>query len=610
MLPEQNIEMIWESRNKARFVDLGYCFTKIGDMFLVDIKHMARYSKANIVVECDYCGEKVSKTYSNYVLEKSKSIIINKDCCEKCIPLKKQDVYDLRRTNKSYIRKCNVCENEYDLSDEFFRKRGEKYGNPVFSYSCKECEKTKHREEQTLKPKKEYTNEQAINIYLNAVKLNETLPCGYWGMLSGDQAIQVFKCAIIYNYGNDLKESLIQIDNKTLIKLKLNTIPKPYGGIFNMLNNIYPNTIMSWELKSTSNDYWKDDSNKINALTWFVEQLIKDNVIESIDEIPKKISFKYFKDYKIQGLMANHFNSSIYNAFNFLFPDKWKPWEFNITPKGFYQKEENRKEVMEWFVEKLMADGTIMNIDEIPVKINGTVFRKYGLDAFASDYFAGSVTKAFEFLYPTRWYPWEFDTPPKFFRDKLNVKLALDWLVDKLISDGIIKELKDASNVVNYKTFENNRLISLLREYSNVESIFVENYPETFNLGDFSYIYSSDGIRLDSNEEYIVHEWLLKHFDKVQFNGNSTKHPAKWINEEFNESYIPDWIVDENIIVEHFGYYCPSSAKPRFINYIKKANRKIDYFSSLKDYSFVPLFSKDLHCDLNGLKGKMSCHIL
>ena len=609
MLPEQKVEMIWVSTNKARFIDLGYCFTKIGDVFLVDVQHLTKYSKCKVMVQCDYCGEKIPKIYGNYTNEKAK-LTINKDCCENCKYIKAKEIFESNRINKSNIRKCNSCDNEYELTSDNFRKRGTSVNGSIkFSYICKDCDKKEYQQKQDVKPKKSYTDDMAIDIYLNAVNNNISLPSSYWNRLSEVQIIKVFKCAIINNFGDDSKETLCKIDSNIIIKLKFSRITEKYsGGIYNLLNVAYPNILMPWELKSTSNNYWDNSSNKKEALCWLVCQLIKDEIITSIEEIPKKVNFQCFKDYRLQGMMAHHFNSSIYDAFNFIFPDKWKPWEFH-TPKGFYQIEENRKFVMEWFVKKSIEDGIIMNIEEVPEKIDVNTFVNYDLDGFIRGYFMGSVLKAFDFLYPNKWYPWEFTTPTNFFKDKSNVKSALDWLVKKLINDGVINELKDVSNVVNYKTFDHNKLISLLREYDNVESIFVENYPDTFKVGDFKYIYSSDGVRLDSNEEYTVHEYLLKNFNKVQFNGNSTKNPAKWINEKYNESYIPDWIINDNIIVEHFGYSCPSSAKPRFINYIEKSNRKIDYFLSLSDYSFVSLFSEDLRFDLKGVKDKLSPYI-
>jgi hypothetical protein len=180
-----------------------------------------------------------------------------------------------------------------------------------------------------------------------------------------------------------------------------------------------------------------------------------------------------------------------------------------------------------------------------------------------------------------------------------------DWLVNKLIKDGTIKELKDVSNVVNYKTFDNNKLLSLLRLYKNVEDVFIKNYPEVFKKGDFSYIYSSDGIRLDSNEEYQIHELLLDNFNNIQYNGNATKNSTKFTNDKFNEYYIPDWIINDNIIIEYFGYICENSKQIRFIDYNKKCNRKIEYFSSLSNYTFISLFKEDLKFALKGVKKKL-----
>lgn len=80
----------WNGRNKQRYIDLGYEFTKICDEFVVtDESHLSKSSKAIVRVICDYCGNVVTKNYQTYVKQHDKKY---GDACVKCQPLKNRDL--------------------------------------------------------------------------------------------------------------------------------------------------------------------------------------------------------------------------------------------------------------------------------------------------------------------------------------------------------------------------------------------------------------------------------------------------------------------------------------------------------------------------------------
>lgn len=67
MLLSKTTTMCWNSKNKKRFVELGYVFTKMFDTFEVDVEDLSDGSNAIVTVQCDFCGATMEKTYYQYI---------------------------------------------------------------------------------------------------------------------------------------------------------------------------------------------------------------------------------------------------------------------------------------------------------------------------------------------------------------------------------------------------------------------------------------------------------------------------------------------------------------------------------------------------------------
>ena len=124
--PNQLIEIKWSKANKAYFIEKGYPFTRIGDIFYVRPEELPRYSGKEIVVICDYCGKEYKVVYKNYITCSLKQN--NKTCCKQCSQLK--------------IKEVNQ----------------EKYGVPYYTYT----DDFKKKTQQTLATKYEVDNVSQI----------------------------------------------------------------------------------------------------------------------------------------------------------------------------------------------------------------------------------------------------------------------------------------------------------------------------------------------------------------------------------------------------------------------------------------------------------------
>lgn len=89
------VEMRWSSVNKNKYVQRGYTYTKMGDIFLAKVKDVLELSSGQkIPVYCDFCGELYYPTSRNYQKVKDRKEC---DCCASCkgkkIKLTVQDKY-------------------------------------------------------------------------------------------------------------------------------------------------------------------------------------------------------------------------------------------------------------------------------------------------------------------------------------------------------------------------------------------------------------------------------------------------------------------------------------------------------------------------------------
>lgn len=132
MLISKTVIMKWNARNKKRFVNLGYEFTKMNDEFEIDVFDLSDGSLTPVKVQCDYCGTEYEKSWYNYLLEIKKSTI-HTDCCCKC---KK---YKIVETAKNKYGVNSVFQID-EVKEKIAQTNLEKYGssNPFGSKSIQE----------------------------------------------------------------------------------------------------------------------------------------------------------------------------------------------------------------------------------------------------------------------------------------------------------------------------------------------------------------------------------------------------------------------------------------------------------------------------------------
>ena len=142
MLISRTVKIKWNAKNKRRFVDLGYKFTKMNDTFDVKVEDLSNGSSAKIKVQCDYCGEIYELQYDTWTHRNNKE----SDCCgnPNCTSLKAKNVlkekYGTENIRKikgvnEKIKQTNLqrygCDNPFgnkDIQDKIKETTIKKYG--------------------------------------------------------------------------------------------------------------------------------------------------------------------------------------------------------------------------------------------------------------------------------------------------------------------------------------------------------------------------------------------------------------------------------------------------------------------------------------------------
>ena len=121
----------------------------------------------------------------------------------------------------------------------------------------------------------------------------------------------------------------------------------------------------------------------------------------------------------------------------------------------------------------------------------------------------------------------------------------------------------------------------------------MEAFPErNFSPEEFDLLVADDGQICDSKEELVLHNFLIQSVSYAKIE----REAVRFYNGEHDETYIPDWIIEQNgrkYIVEYFGLYGSNLYK----GYTEKSERKMAFYPSLSQYTFVAIFPEDFKAE-------------
>ena len=143
-----------------------------------------------------------------------------------------------------------------------------------------------------------------------------------------------------------------------------------------------------------------DVESSINEINKLTQNEIKSKILNiikkekiNIPNIPNKLKYSIFIKHNVDEIIFYRFNDNIYELIEFIFPNKFKPWNF----EGFRWNLEKAKEAIRWMIFELKY-----NDDDIKNKVSIKTFYDYGLFNVFLNYFKGYVSVAIMESFPEK----------------------------------------------------------------------------------------------------------------------------------------------------------------------------------------------------------------
>lgn len=193
---------------------------------------------------------------------------------------------------------------------------------------------------------------------------------------------------------------------------------------------------------------------------------------------------------------------------------------------------------------------------------------------------------------------WEFkklDVPNNYWKEKRNCYYHIESIIHQLIQSNILNNKTDLFllGMDNLKKFFNKTMISLCGW-----NIFIEYFTSKgIDCSQCKALIYED-ILFDSKEELEFYKELKSRGIKIKKCGKNTR----FYNKKHREGYIPDFIVNDDIIIEYFGLYGNNN---RF-GYDEKTLRKIDFYSTLDEYQFIDAYPNDKRDNFDNIINKIN----
>lgn len=109
--------------------------------------------------------------------------------------------------------------------------------------------------------------------------------------------------------------------------------------------------ILDGQIRRFPPNYWKQSGVEEVAseiTRYFIEKILKWNE----KDIKEKTSELIFRKYKLSGMLEGVFDRSPFKAINNAYPNKFKAFEFNCVPRGYWANMDNIEEALNYLLIK------------------------------------------------------------------------------------------------------------------------------------------------------------------------------------------------------------------------------------------------------------------
>lgn len=225
--------------------------------------------------------------------------------------------------------------------------------------------------------------------------------------------------------------------------------------------------VLDGTYKRFPTNFWNEDlqfENSIIIMKYLIYEILKFND----EDIKNNISKKFFKKYKLSGMLGICFNDSPILAINTLENNRFKPWEFKNCPNNYWN-ETTGILALKWLFEEQLT----LTDDEIRLNLNNNLFINNGLGNMLHTVYNGSPYKAINTLYNGKFNEFEFKTTPMNYWNRENALLAMDWLIIEKLN----LQFSDIKKKVTYKQISKYGLRGMVKAvYNNKHSNCIADY--------------------------------------------------------------------------------------------------------------------------------------
>ncbi len=377
--------------------------------------------------------------------------------------------------------------------------------------------------------------------------------------------------------GIRIEEIPQKVNRDLLVKWGFSNPLKRYGySPFRLMSALYPGIFKETDFKKIPQGYAND---KQFLKKQFMDMLRKENI--PLEEAPKKVTQRMLLKHRFSGALKNHHGSPS-KLMSYLFPGLFSADHFHMRPNGYWKDISNVKRVITDLIEK---EGIAE--EDVPKFMTKKRLMQEGLGGLLHEY-NGSPIEIVNAVFPGKYDIIEFQrVPNQYWHSQKNRVQALRTFCEKR------NIRRESLPLLNRAYFRKHfpRFISMVdRHYdSKFYRWIMESFPEyTFQPEEFNLLVGIDGQLCDSKEELEIHNFLIR----AVVDGKVEREGCRFVNHEYDEVYIPDWVIKQNDrkwIVEYFGLY----GSTRYKWYTEKADRKMQFYHSLADYTLIVIMPDD-----------------
>jgi len=233
----EEVEVKWQRATCTHYKNLGYQFTKIGNIFKIKVEHLLNSSKVKVNVKCDCCGEELKNIqWGNYKKSIEKD---EKYYCRKCAsPQRIKNGQLTKLKNGKSFEEWIIDNNIQNVLDRWDFELNNNCKPNEINYGTKKkyyfkCPKGLHKSE--LKSINNFTNG-----YEGGMICNQCNSFAQWGLDNlGEDFLEKYWD---WDKNNDLDINpwiISKSTDKPRVYIKCQNINKPYHGSYDVMPSVF-----------------------------------------------------------------------------------------------------------------------------------------------------------------------------------------------------------------------------------------------------------------------------------------------------------------------------------------------------------------------------------